>query len=106
MTVLSQPQDTMSGLVAEGEKRTQLTHSVWPSSPPPMVYLQSPGEAHAQQGGGAEGRRQRARGWSAQCACCLGLHGVGERRRCIWTLKTLKHGHRDGSITDRGCSTT
>jgi len=47
LTVLSQPQETMSGLEADGEKRTQLTHSVWPSSPPPMVYLQSPSVFHS-----------------------------------------------------------
>lgn len=31
-TSLSQPQETMMGLLLFGEKRTQDTHSVWPSS--------------------------------------------------------------------------
>ncbi len=44
-----QPQETMTGWVAAGEKRTQLTHSVWPSSaePVPMVNLQSPSVFHS-----------------------------------------------------------
>lgn len=45
MTTLSQPHETMSGLLAEGEKRTQLTHSVWPSSW--IVYLHSPSVFHS-----------------------------------------------------------
>lgn len=32
LTILSQPQETMMGLLLLGEKRTQETHSEWPSS--------------------------------------------------------------------------
>merc|ERR1719409_552020 len=45
LTSLSQPHETISGLAAEGEKRTQETHSVWPSSW--MVYLHSPSVFHS-----------------------------------------------------------
>lgn len=45
LTTLSQPHETMRGLLADGEKRTQLTHSVWPSSW--MVYLHSPSVFHS-----------------------------------------------------------
>ncbi len=41
LTTLSHPHDTMMGLVVTGEKRTQETHSLWPSGSP-MVYLHSP----------------------------------------------------------------
>merc|ERR1719245_1115042 len=37
LTYLSHPHDTMMGLAVLGEKRTQLTQSLWPSSW--MVYL-------------------------------------------------------------------
>ncbi len=46
LTSLSQPADTMIGLVVTGEKRTQETHSVWPSGSP-MVYLHSPSVFHS-----------------------------------------------------------
>lgn len=46
MTSLSQPADTMMGLVVTGEKRTQDTHSVWPSGSL-MVYLHSPMVFHS-----------------------------------------------------------
>lgn len=45
-TSLSQPQDTMMGLLVTGEKRTHDTHSVWPSGSP-MVYLHSPRVFHS-----------------------------------------------------------
>ncbi len=41
LTSLSQPADTMMGLVVTGEKRTQETQSVCPSGSP-IVYLHSP----------------------------------------------------------------
>ncbi len=40
LTILSQPAETMRGVCMLGEKRTQLTHSVWPSSV--MVNLSWP----------------------------------------------------------------
>lgn len=46
LTSLSQPPDTMMGLVVMGEKRTVETHSVWPSGSP-MVYLHSPRVFHS-----------------------------------------------------------
>ena len=46
LTWRSQPADTMSGLLTTGEKRTQDTHSVWPSGSP-MVYLHSPSVFHS-----------------------------------------------------------
>jgi phosphoketolase len=39
-TRLSHPHETMTGAVGDGEKRTQDTHSEWPSSV--IVYLHSP----------------------------------------------------------------
>lgn len=45
-TSLSHPPDTMIGLLVTGEKRTQDTHSVWPSGSP-MVYLHSPRVFHS-----------------------------------------------------------
>merc|ERR1719253_360084 len=44
LTRRSQPEETMRGTDWLGEKRTQETHSVWPSDSPPaeMVYLHSP----------------------------------------------------------------
>ncbi len=46
MTFLSQPPETMMGLVVMGLKRTHETHSVWPSGSP-MVYLHSPRVFHS-----------------------------------------------------------
>lgn len=42
LTKRSQPAETIRGTDWEGEKRTQDTHSVWPSASPLMVYLHSP----------------------------------------------------------------
>ena len=46
LTSLSQPAETMVGMAVTGEKRTQDTHSVWPSGSA-MVYLQSPSVFHS-----------------------------------------------------------
>lgn len=46
LTILSQPPDTMTGFTVTGEKRTQDTHSEWPSGSP-MVYLHSPRVFHS-----------------------------------------------------------
>ena len=46
LTSLSQPAETMMGLLVTGLKRTQDTHSVWPSGSP-MVYLHSPRVFHS-----------------------------------------------------------
>merc|ERR1712063_243762 len=45
LIILSQPQDTMMGLLLLGEKRTQDTHSEWLSSW--TVYLQTPRVFHS-----------------------------------------------------------
>ena len=44
-TTLSHPPETITGVDVMGEKRTQLTHSVWPSGSA-MTYLHSPRVFH------------------------------------------------------------
>lgn len=48
LTILSQPQDTIIGLLLLGENRTQDTHSEWPSSWKRQRFINSPGKSWSQ----------------------------------------------------------
>ena len=79
LTTLSQPAETMTGAVTEGENLTHETHSVWPSST--MVYLHSPRVFQI----------LTVRSREPETICLFSAEKATERTSLVWPTKRRVH---------------